>query len=170
VATVMSNLGFRRALEQRGIEIVAAPVGDKFVVEAMLERSAILGGEQSGHIIFGRHAATGDGILAALQVAQCTVSDAGALSKITSLYSSWPQVLVNVRVASNEGLEQHEELWREVADAETALGDEGRVLLRASGTEPVVRVMVEASEEARARATAHRLANTVRRHLGNNSR
>jgi phosphoglucosamine mutase len=166
VASVMSNLAFRRALEGRGIEVVTAPVGDKFVVEAMEARGAVLGGEQSGHIIFGRHAVTGDGILAALQVAQCAASDGAALGDIARLYTAWPQVMVNVPVSAPRGLEQAEELWREVADAERSLGDEGRVLLRASGTEPVVRVMVEASDEERAGALAEHLAARVRRHLG----
>jgi phosphoglucosamine mutase len=166
VATVMSNLGFRRALEERGIEVLAAPVGDKFVVEAMLERGAILGGEQSGHVIFGKHATTGDGILTGLQVA-CRVHASGtSLRRLVDLYEPYPQVLVNVPVASRAGLDAAEELWRDVADAEASLGRDGRVLVRASGTEPLVRVMVEAVDEAAARTTAENLAASVRRYLG----
>jgi phosphoglucosamine mutase len=165
VSTVMSNLGFRRALEQRGIEVVTAPVGDRFVVEAMLERGAGLGGEQSGHIIFGRHAATGDGILTALQVAERVADDAAALRAAGTLYEAWPQLMINVPVASRTALESAAELWTEVAEEERGLGEEGRVLLRASGTEPVVRVMVEAAHESRARATADRLARAVARYL-----
>jgi phosphoglucosamine mutase len=165
VATVMSNGAFRRALEERGIEVLVAPVGDRFVVEEMVERGAVLGGEQSGHIIFGRHAATGDGILTGLHVAQCVAKGDASLYELTHFYEPWPQVLVNVPVASRDALESAEKLWDEVAEVERTLGGDGRVLLRASGTEPLVRVMVEASEESVARASAQRLAEEVAEQL-----
>jgi phosphoglucosamine mutase len=165
VATVMSNMGFRRALEERGVEVVAAPVGDKFVVEAMLERGAVLGGEQSGHVIFGRHATTGDGILTGLQLARRVAASGAGLEALANLYEAWPQVLVNVPIASPDRLERADGLWREVAAAEASLGPDGRVLLRPSGTEPVVRVMVEAVDATIARATADALAKAVARHL-----
>jgi phosphoglucosamine mutase len=165
VATVMSNLAFRRALEERGIEVLIAPVGDKYVVEEMVESGAMLGGEQSGHIIFGRHAATGDGLLTGLHLAQCVAKADASLHELTGVYEPWPQVLVNVPVASRDALESAEPLWAEVADVERSLGGEGRVLLRPSGTEPLVRVMVEASDETVARAAAERLAREVARHL-----
>jgi phosphoglucosamine mutase len=165
VSTVMSNLGFRRALEARGIEVLAAPVGDRNVAEAMQERSAVLGGEQSGHIIFARHSPTGDGILTGLHVAAAVLSSGVGLHELAHSYESYPQVLINVPVDSKEKLESAEELWEEVARTEHDLGDEGRVLLRASGTEPLVRVMVEANDQGRAEATAQALVGAVRRHL-----
>jgi phosphoglucosamine mutase len=165
VTTVMANLGFQRFLEHHGIEVVSAPVGDRFVAEAMADRGAVLGGEQSGHVIFGGHTTTGDGILTGLQVAQTVVSSGAVLSAIAHPFEPYPQVLVNVPVADRTGLGAAEGLWAEVTVAEEALGDEGRVLVRASGTEPVVRVMVEAADEAAARTTASRLAEAVLRHL-----
>jgi phosphoglucosamine mutase len=165
VTTVMSNLGFRRALEERGIEVVTAPVGDRFVVEAMLDGGAILGGEQSGHVVCGPEATTGDGILTALLLARAVATADESLSSLAHFFEPYPQVLVNVPVAAKDRLEDCDEVWEQVERAESALGDGGRVLLRASGTEPLVRVMVEAADEAQARATAERLADEVRRHL-----
>jgi phosphoglucosamine mutase len=165
VATVMTNLRFHRALEERGIEVVAAPVGDRFVAEAMAERGATLGGEQSGHIIFGEHATTGDGILTALKIAEMVVTSDAPLSELASVFEGFPQVLVNVRVAHQEKLDAAEALWDEVRAAEQELGPDGRVLLRASGTEPVVRVMVEAVREDQAGSVARRLARAVERSL-----
>lgn len=166
IATVMANLGFRRALESKGIEVFTAPVGDKFVAEAMAERGAVLGGEQSGHVIFGTHATTGDGLLTGLQVAEAVATSSSTLSRLTDLFETYPQVLINVRVADREALEGATALWSEVEDANERLGEDGRVLLRASGTEPVVRVMVEAADEATARRTAEELAGAVERYLG----
>ena len=166
VATVMSNLGMVRALAERGIDVVQAPVGDKFVVEAMLEHGAVLGGEQSGHIVFGEHASTGDGVLTGLQIARAMRATGSALHELAALYEPYPQVLINVPAARKHSLESAEAVWRAVADAERALGTEGRVLLRASGTEPLVRVMVEAVDERTAETAAGRLADVVRRELG----
>ena len=166
VVTVMSNLGFIKALEAHGIEVRTAPVGDKFVAEAMRDTGAVLGGEQSGHFIFSHHATTGDGVLAGLQVA-CALKSGGApLSRLADFFDSYPQVLISVPVRRRDGLDEAKELWDEVAKIEKALGDEGRVVLRASGTEPVVRVMVEAAAEADARQAAERLAEATRRALG----
>lgn len=165
VSTVMANLGFRRALEERGIEVLSAPVGDKHVAHEMARSGAVLGGEQSGHVIWARHSSTGDGILTGLQVAAAVAGKAEPLSKLAALYSPFPQVLINVDVKTREALAGAEELWREVAVAESALGDDGRILLRASGTEPVVRVMVEATEAATAQRTAEAVAGAVQRHL-----
>jgi phosphoglucosamine mutase len=166
IATVMANLGFRRALEERGIEVFTAPVGDRFVVEAMLDRGAVLGGEQSGHVIFGSHATTGDGLLTGLQVAQTVAVSSSTLSALTDIYDTYPQVLLNVPVRDRDELEGAQGLWDEVRAAETRLGDDGRVLLRASGTEPLVRVMVEAADATVAEQTARELAATVERVLG----
>ncbi len=166
VATVMSNLGFRRSLEELGIEIVTVPVGDKFVAEAMVSTGAALGGEQSGHVIFGKHATTGDGVLTGLQVASALSSGEAPLSKLAHLFEPYPQVLINVPVKARERLESATGLWDEIADAERQLGAEGRVLVRPSGTEPVVRVMVEAAAESDAQRIADRLVTSVERHLG----
>jgi phosphoglucosamine mutase len=165
IATVMANLGFRRALEAKGIEVFAAPVGDKFVAEAMADRGAMLGGEQSGHVIFGAHSTTGDGLLTGLQVAHAVASSSSTLSRLTDLFEPYPQVLINVTVADRAGLEGAEAVWDEVKAAESQLGEDGRILLRASGTEPLVRVMVEAADPAVARSTAEDLAAVVEKHL-----
>ena len=162
VATVMANLGFRRALEDHGIAVVETPVGDKYVVEEMTAVGAVLGGEQSGHIIFGEHSTTGDGVLAGLQVARIVARSDETLSHLSSVFEPYPQVLINVPVKSKEGLETDEGLWTEVKRHEEKLGDTGRVLLRPSGTEPLIRVMVEASDDATARSTAEALAEVVK--------
>ena len=166
VSTVMANLGFRRALQARGVEVLTAPVGDKFVAEAMAGSGAVLGGEQSGHVIFGEHATTGDGILTALQVAEVAVTSDATVAELAHVFEPYPQVLINVRVRSKEALEGADELWAAVHEAEDDLGEEGRVLVRPSGTEPIVRVMVEAADAAQARKTAEGLAAQVERLLG----
>jgi phosphoglucosamine mutase len=166
VATVMTNLGFHRALRERGIEVVAAPVGDRFVAEAMAERGAVLGGEQSGHIIWFKHAATGDGVLTALKVSEMLRDSDKPLSRLSDVFDTYPQVLINVDVARKGQLAAAEDLWTEVHEIEASLGDDGRVLVRASGTEPLVRVMVEASDAETAERTARSLAERVREELG----
>jgi len=162
VATVMSNLGFIRALEERGIEVVAAPVGDKFVALEMAQRGAVLGGEQSGHVIFAKHSTTGDGTLTGLQLAALVKNSDGPLSKLAHFFEPFPQVLINVEVRDRDGLTTATRVWEAVATAEASLGDEGRVLLRPSGTEPLVRVMVEAADHTKAERTASHLADIVR--------
>jgi phosphoglucosamine mutase len=165
ITTVMANLGFRRALEERGIDVLTAPVGDKHVAEAMAEHGSMLGGEQSGHVIFARHATTGDGILTGLQVASILASSDSRLSELAHFFEPFPQVLINVNVSDRRALESAAELWDEIRRAEQALGSDGRVLVRASGTESIVRVMVEAAGEGVARRTAEELAEAVRSHL-----
>jgi phosphoglucosamine mutase len=169
VTTVMANLGFRRALEARGIEIFTTPVGDKYVAAAMVERGAVLGGEQSGHVIFAAHSTTGDGVLTGLQVAHAVAMSSSTLGRLVDVFEPYPQVLLNVPVVDRAALEGAEDLWAEVEAAERSLGDDGRVLLRASGTESLVRVMVEAADEAEAQRVARALAGAVERHLGGNS-
>lgn len=166
IATVMANLGFRKALRERGIEVFQAPVGDKYVAQAMLEMGAVLGGEQSGHLIFSEFATTGDGILAGLQVARTVVAAGEPLSRLAHVFEPVPQILVNVKVADKHALDSSEALWEEVAAIEAEMGDDGRVLLRPSGTEPLVRVMVEATDPAVAEANSKRLVAAVERHLG----
>ena len=165
IATVMSNLGLKRALEEKGIEVVFAPVGDKFVAEAMAQLGAVLGGEQSGHIILRKYSTTGDGILAGLQIAAIVAASDRPLSTLAHFWEPFPQVLINVEVAAKRRLDAHEPLWEEVRAAEHALGEDGRVLVRASGTEPLVRVMVEASDSDMAQSVAEKLADSVRDYL-----
>jgi phosphoglucosamine mutase len=164
VSTVMANLGLQHALADRGIEVVTVPVGDRFVSEGMLEAGAVLGGEQSGHIIFGAHARTGDGILAGLQLASLVVGQPA--SQCAHLFEPYPQVLINVPVTSKDPLESAAPLWERVTILQEELGRDGRVLVRASGTEALVRVMVEARDESTARRAAESLATLVRDQLG----
>lgn len=165
VATVMTNLGFIRTLKARGIEVVQAPVGDRFVMEAMIESGAVLGGEQSGHIIFAEHATTGDGVLTGLRLARAVLAGGEPLSRLADVFERVPQVLLNVEVRDRTGLERAESLWEEVRAVEAELGEDGRVLIRASGTEPLVRVMVEALDPALADSSARRLADAARKDL-----
>lgn len=165
VATVMANLGFRRYMAQHGVEVIEVPVGDRYVVEAMLEHGASLGGEQSGHIIFTEYGSTGDGILAGLQLAGIVSTSGAPLSSLAGAYETVPQVLINVPVARRDDLESAAGLWDDVRSAEASLGQEGRVLLRPSGTEPLIRVMVEAVSAADAQRWAESLADSVEKHL-----
>jgi phosphoglucosamine mutase len=162
VATVMSNLGFRKAMEEAGIDLVTTRVGDRYVMEAMNEHRAILGGEQSGHVIFLDRARTGDGLLTAVRLLEVMAGTGRRLADLSQeAMTTYPQVLVNVRVPSKEGLEEATDLWEEVEDVERLLAGNGRVLIRPSGTEPLIRVMVEASSEADANGYAERLAGVV---------
>jgi phosphoglucosamine mutase len=162
VTTVMANLGFRRAMEDAGIEMVATKVGDRYVLEEMLSRGAVLGGEQSGHIIFAEQATTGDGLLTAVRFLTLARSEGATVAELARTMQKFPQVLVNVPVARKEELDSATELQDAVRTAEVELGGSGRVLVRASGTEQLVRVMVEAETEAAARHHADVLAEHVR--------
>jgi phosphoglucosamine mutase len=165
VATVMSNLGLRRAMAERGIRLIETRVGDRYVLEALGEQDLSLGGEQSGHIIFSEHATTGDGILTGLQIAAEMARTGKSLAELASVMTVYPQVLVNVAGVDRERLHSDANVAAAIADAEAELGDAGRVLLRPSGTEPVIRVMVEAAESSIADDMAARLAGVVRREL-----
>jgi phosphoglucosamine mutase len=165
VATVMSNLGLTLAMQAAGIGVVRANVGDRYVLEAMRTEGIPLGGEQSGHLILTDFATTGDGILAALKVAGQMASSERSLSDLASVVTRLPQVLVNVAGVEKERAASDPELRRAVVDAESELGQTGRVLLRPSGTESLVRVMVEAATRDQAQAVAHRLAGVVRDRL-----
>ena len=161
VVTVMTNLGFRHGMAAAGIDVVEVPVGDRHVLAAMAEHDIALGGEQSGHVIFGDLATTGDGLLTAVQLLDVMVHSGRPLADLAdSAMTRLPQVLRNVRV-SRPGAEVAAEVAAEADAAAAELGDEGRVLLRPSGTEPLVRVMVEALTLERAEAVAERLAATV---------
>jgi phosphoglucosamine mutase len=165
VATVMSNLGLHRAMADHGIRVLQTGVGDRYVLEAMNEGSFSLGGEQSGHVIMSEHATTGDGLLTGLHVVAEMARQGKSMAELASIMTVYPQVLVNVRDVDRARVGSDEELQRAIADITAELGDTGRVLLRASGTEPLVRVMVEAADEASARDAADRLAAVVRDRL-----
>jgi phosphoglucosamine mutase len=166
VATVMSNLGLRLCMEEAGILLVEARVGDRYVLEEMLRTGAVLGGEQSGHVIFLRQATTGDGLLTAIRFLALAASRGTPVADVAALMRRYPQVLQNVEVADREALDGNPAVWAAVRQAEEALGSRGRVLVRASGTEPLIRVMVEASTEDEAAAHAEAISGAVRAALG----
>jgi len=165
VATVMSNLGFRHAMEAAGITVVSTAVGDRYVLEAMRSGGFTLGGEQSGHVIMADHATTGDGVLTALHIAARMADSDSPLAELAGVMSRLPQVLVNVPDVDKAKVDSEPVLQGEVAIAASRLGDRGRVLLRSSGTEPLVRVMVEAPTHDEATQVAEHLAAVVRRTL-----
>jgi len=165
VATVMSNLGLRLAMKQAGVELIETKVGDRYVLEQIREGGYTLGGEQSGHLIFSRFATTGDGILTGLQLVAQMAATGKSLKELASVMSVYPQVLINVPGVDRSGVDSNLELQKVVSEAETELGETGRVLLRASGTEPLVRVMVEAMEAGTAQSWAERIARVVEREL-----
>jgi len=166
VATVMANLGFKLALEEASLTVVETGVGDRYVLEAMREGGFVLGGEQSGHVILADHATTGDGTLTALHLLARVAQTGTSLRELASVVSKLPQVLLNVKGVDKARVDTDEPLAAAVAAAEAELGRTGRVLLRPSGTEPVVRVMVEAATAEQAEAVAERLADVVRSSLG----
>lgn len=165
VATVMSNLGFFHAMKNAGVNVITTSVGDRYVLEKMLEGDYSLGGEQSGHLIIREHAGTGDGILTALALAQEVVRTGKSLGELASAMQRFPQVLINVPNVAKDKLSESTAISTAVSDAEKSLGDEGRVLLRASGTEPLIRVMVEASSDSLAQEIASSLAAVVKAEL-----
>ncbi len=165
VATTMSNLGLSLALRRAGIELISTNVGDRYVLEAMRTGGYRLGGEQSGHIVHGEHATTGDGLLTALLVAARMAETGEGIRALARVMTRLPQVLVNVPDVDKDAAGAHPSVLAAVADAEAELGSTGRVLLRPSGTEPLVRVMVEAASEEKAMAVAGRLATVVREAL-----
>jgi phosphoglucosamine mutase len=165
VATVMSNLGLKIAMKQAGIEMIETKVGDRYVLEVIREGGYTLGGEQSGHLIFARHATTGDGILTGLQLLAQMSSTGKSLQELASAMTLYPQVLINVPEVDKSKVDSDPELQKVVQEAKTELGDSGRVLLRASGTEPLVRVMVEAKDVGTAQSWAERIARVVEKQL-----
>jgi phosphoglucosamine mutase len=164
VATVMSNLGFHHAMRRHGISVVTTPVGDRYVLEELRSRRLSLGGEQSGHVIFLDLASTGDGILTGLQLLSRVAGTGVPLAELASVVHRLPQVLLNVPVVDKAQVVGSAAVAQAVAAAERELGDDGRVLLRPSGTEQIVRVMVEAATEERAEQVATRLAEVVGAH------
>ncbi|MFI8289213.1 phosphoglucosamine mutase [Streptomyces sp. NPDC085614] len=166
VGTVMSNLGFKLAMEREGLALVQTAVGDRYVLEAMKEHGYALGGEQSGHVIVLDHATTGDGTLTGLMLAARVAATGRSLAELAAVMDRLPQVLVNVPDVDKSRVATSGDLAAAVSDAERELGATGRVLLRSSGTEPLVRVMVEAADIEQARAVAGRLADVVKSALG----
>jgi len=166
VATVMSNLGLRIAMKDAGITMLETKVGDRYVLEQIREGGYTLGGEQSGHIIFSRYATTGDGILTALMIAAESKATGKKLSELAAQMKIYPQVLLNVRGVDLSRVDSDAGLQEVVREAEADLGSTGRVLLRASGTEPLIRVMVEAADEGTAHSWADRIARVVENNLG----
>ncbi len=159
VSTVMSNLGFRHAMRDAGINVLETAVGDRYVLEAMRAGGYSLGGEQSGHLVFAEHATTGDGLLTALVLLERLAATGASLAELAGVMTRLPQVLINVR--ADRSLATAEPVLAEADRVAAELGDSGRVLLRASGTEPLVRVMVEAATSEQARSCAQRIADVI---------
>jgi len=166
VTTVMTNLGFDLAMRREGINVVKTDVGDKYVLQEMLKCGAVLGGEQSGHIIFLDHNATGDGIITGIQLMSIIRDTGEKLSELAAIMRRLPQVLINVEVADKGKLNRNENIWKAVEEADKNLGEEGRILVRPSGTEPLIRVMVESDTEEKANAVAKKVADIVGKELG----
>ncbi|HYD50165.1 MAG TPA: phosphoglucosamine mutase, partial [Terriglobales bacterium] len=166
VGTVMSNLGLELALRSLGIELIRAAVGDRYVVEQMQRRDIKIGGESSGHLIFLEHSTTGDGLLASLQVLELMVRSGKPLSELRRSITKCPQALVNVRVAERRDLATVPRVQEAIRSVEAALDDRGRVLVRYSGTEPLVRVMVEGENEAEVQRYAREIGEAVKEGVG----
>jgi phosphoglucosamine mutase len=166
VATVMSNIGLEIALRNSGIGLVRCPVGDKYVMEEMIRSGLSLGGEQSGHVIFSEFLFTGDGLVTALSVLQVMAASDRWLGDLAAQMTAYPQVLLNVRVKEKRDLQEVPAVAAAVTDVERKLGATGRLLVRYSGTEPLLRVMLEGQDQAQIHAWAEEIAEQVRRHLG----
>jgi phosphoglucosamine mutase len=161
VATVMSNLGLRIAMREHGVELLTTGVGDRYVLEALRDRQLALGGEQSGHVVMPSQATTGDGLLTALHLMARVAATGSSLTELAGVVTRLPQVLVNVKVGDKAAVASTAEVAAAVAAGEAELGESGRVLLRPSGTEQLVRVMVEAGTQSQADEIAHRIAKIV---------
>jgi phosphoglucosamine mutase len=166
VATVMSNLGLEVVLTERNIELVRTPVGDKYVLEELLVNGGTIGGEQSGHIIFPEISLAGDGMITALEMLRVIIDSGKTLGQLTSGFTSYPQVIVNVQVSSKPPFETVAPIYEAIRDIESELAKHGRLLVRYSGTENLARVMLEGPDEATIQEKAHNLANLIRKHIG----
>ncbi len=166
VATIMSNYWLEKTLDEEGIRLLRAPVGDKYVLEWMLRHDAVLGGEQSGHVIFRDHATTGDGMLTGLMLLHCLKEEESSLEEILDRITPYPQLLVNVRVHRKPEIRSHAVVGPAVAEAEKSLNGAGRVVLRYSGTEPLLRIMIEGRDPDAVRYHVEQLADIIRRELG----
>ncbi len=161
VTTVMSNIGLHMAMKEHGGRCEVTPVGDRYVLENMLANDYSLGGEQSGHVIFADFATTGDGIVTATQILRCMIKNNQSLSKMGKLMTRYPQVLVNAKVANKHGWEQNHKIYEEIEKAKEQLGETGRILVRASGTENLIRVMAEGKNQEQLDKIAHHLAEII---------
>jgi phosphoglucosamine mutase len=166
VATVMSNIGLELALRAAGIQMVRSPVGDKYVMEEMLKRDLSLGGEQSGHIIFAEYLFTGDGLATSLNVLRTMAATGKELADLASELTTFPQVLLNLRVQEKVDLQTIPEVAAVISSVESRLAGHGRLLVRYSGTEPLLRVMLEGKEQAEIRQWGQEIVNAVKRHVG----
>ncbi|MBO4523586.1 phosphoglucosamine mutase [Ruminococcus sp.] len=162
VTTVMSNFGLYRAFDEIGVEYAKTAVGDKYVYEYMKEHGCCIGGEQSGHIIFSKYASTGDGILTSLKIMQVIMSREKKLSELAAPFTVYPQVLENVKVKDKAAAQADPDVRAEVDKVAAELGDSGRILVRESGTEPLIRVMVEAEKESVCRSCVDRVVNVIK--------
>ena len=163
VTTVMSNFGLYKAFDELGIDYAKTAVGDKYVYEYMMMNSCRLGGEQSGHIIFSKHASTGDGILTSLKVMEAMLAGKKTLSQLCEGFTFYPQVLKNIRVADKKTAREDPDVQAAVAEVTQLLGDTGRILVRESGTEPVIRVMVEAESKEVCEKYVDQVVDTIKR-------
>ena len=166
VSTVMSNIGFYHATEAEGIESVKTGVGDRFVVEEMRKNGFNLGGEQSGHIVFLDHSTTGDGLLSGIHLMQVMKETGLSLSELASKVKTYPQELINVRVTDKEAVMEHPRVQAVIAEVEAEMAGDGRVLVRASGTEQLLRVMTEAATQEKVTEYCTRIADVVREEFG----
>ncbi len=166
VGTLMTNMAVEVALKARGVEFVRAKVGDRYVLEELEKRGWLLGGEGSGHLLALDQHTTGDGLISALQVLKASVRSGRSLAQLLEGVTLFPQTLINVRLRAGQDWKKNQALASETRRAEAELDGHGRVLIRASGTEPVLRVMVEARDEQQARSTAERLAQAVQAESG----
>lgn len=166
VSTVMANIGFHKAIKEAGGRVEITQVGDRYVLENMMKNGYKIGGEQSGHIIFSDYATTGDGPITALQVLSSLKRSGRKASELTALMTTYPQLLVNVRVATKEGWEENEAIKAAIAEGNKELGNDGRILVRPSGTEPLIRVMAEGPDQAQLDVICHRIADVVKKEQG----
>jgi phosphoglucosamine mutase len=166
VTTVMSNMGLYEALDRKGIRYEKTAVGDKYVYENMMANGHSIGGEQSGHIIFSKHATTGDGLITALQLITAVHTSGKKLSELASVMTRYPQLLVNVRVKSKGGWEDNSVIADAIKEGNTELGDDGRILVRPSGTEQLIRVMAEGPNQADLDRIVHSIADVIKKQQG----
>jgi len=166
VVTVMSNLGLKRAFQKAGVQVYETKVGDRYVLEKMLETGAVLGGEQSGHIIFLQQNTTGDGVLTALHLLKVVKETGQPLSELAAQMSTYPQVLLNVRVKNKNSWVKNAAIKQAIVQAEKSLGQEGRLLVRPSGTEPLLRVMAEGEDQRQLEEIAERIGKIIVQELG----
>ncbi len=166
VTTVMSNIGLHQAMKKAGAKLKVTAVGDRYVLEAMREEGYVLGGEQSGHVIFSEYSTTGDGVLTALQLMVALKASGKKMSELAACMVRYPQLLVNVRVLGKEGWDTNAKIAAAIAAGNEELGDEGRILVRPSGTEPLIRVMAEGPDQAQLDRIVGRIADVVRAEQG----